>query len=89
MSKSITIHRARPIEPGCLAIITYSPAHPEWTWRIVEVFARCTVHPNSWDISIWDDDGNIVACYENDLLRIDDPDESESLETVKTIEVVE
>lgn len=72
---------ARPIEKGCMAIITSAPVKPEWVGRYVEVFDRCTVYEKSWDVSIWDERGNICSCQEDDLLRIDDEDPDLAIES--------
>lgn len=77
----------KPIEKGCLAMITYAPNFPHWVGCIVQVH-ECvgkvdTTYPNSiyWRIDNPDSERRATVCAEEDLLRIDDPDIQKQIES--------
>ncbi len=75
----------KPIEPGCMAYVTYSIRKPWLAWTKCRVIARCpegapTVEGEPTISGEWDCDHpqvpDVAVIHEKQLLRIDDYDAS-------------
>lgn len=75
----------KPIEPGCLAYVTYSIRFPELAWTQCRVIGRCPAGEPTFEgeptiVGEWDcehpDVPGIAVLHEKQLMRIDcgDPD---------------
>ncbi|SES12049.1 hypothetical protein SAMN04487958_107176 [Vreelandella subterranea] len=73
----------KPIEPGCLAYVTYSVRKPWLAWTKCQVIARCpegspTVEGEPTGHGEWDCDHpyvpDVAVFHEKQLMRIDEGD---------------
>lgn len=77
---------AKPIEPGCLAIVTFAPSQPHWVGRFVTPLRRHDEITRYWQVNEdlnHDGKGNLIE--ERGLMRIEDPDLQKQIEQEKEL----